>query len=149
MRTSPTPEIVIHAQRLMVELEQAVVAFPRKHKYLLGLDLRRWAQQANMLTQRTWRARAHKLEQARLVQLLIDEMDLLKLGLQTGDALQCFSSKGCFESLAKLAAGVGRQAGGWHKEIAKHLNGQSPAAEMPLERPEILSTAAASQGAQR
>ena len=149
MKTTTTPDIVNHAQRLMVELEQAVAAFPRRHKYLIGQDLRQWAQQGTMLAQRAWLSHANKLEQARLVQALIDANDLLKVGLQTAHALQCFSSAGRFELLAKLAADIGRQCGGWHKQLAKHLNGQSPATAKRPERPEILSTAAASSEAQR
>ena len=141
------PQIVTLAERLMVEIEDAVSRFPRRHKYGLGDKLRAAGEEGALLAQQAWRAQADKARQVSLVQQFIRSNDALKLRLQVGHRLQCFTSGGRFEQLASLASDLGRQAGGWHKQIAKHLNGQNPAAVARPERPETLSTAAASQGA--
>lgn len=64
------PPIVKIAERLMLEVERAVRAFPRYHKYSLGQELRQQCRDVLRLCYRAWRARdqqharAHRLQHA-------------------------------------------------------------------------------------
>ena len=51
------PPIVKLAERLMLEVERAVRAFPRYHKYSLGQELRQQCRDVVRLCYRAWRAR--------------------------------------------------------------------------------------------
>ena len=137
--TVATPPIVRLAERLLVEVELAVSKWPRAHRYLSGADLRRAAMRVAKRALRAWRARDDKAAQ---VARLADAVDELKISLQVGMRLKAFRSFGQFEALARLSADVGRQVGGWLRQL-QHPNGQNRGAQAPSERAKTLSTHAA------
>lgn len=120
----------------------AVSQWPRKHRYLSGTDLRRAAMRVAKRAQRAWRARDDKPER---VARLVRAVDAVKINLQLGMRLRAFRSFAQFEALARVAADLGRQAGGWHRQL--NPKGQNRAAPPPPERAQTLSTCAASAGA--
>lgn len=61
------PPIVKLAERLLVDIEQAVRSFARYHKYAIGADLRREAMKVVRYTHRAWRQRAAQLDWTRRV----------------------------------------------------------------------------------
>ena len=131
------PPIVRLAERLVVALEECVRRFARYHKYTLGTELRQQAQQVYRLSHRAWRDKA---KQAEWLTQLVWAVDELKLSLQLGQQLKAFASFGQFEQLAKLAAELGKQTGGWYKQ---QVRGQKPVpSEAQEARPQILSTPA-------
>lgn len=75
MRQGP-PTIVKAAERLLVEIERAVCAFPRKHRYQLGNDLRGEAVAAVLLCQEAYRANSDKARQAVLVEALTRTVEI-------------------------------------------------------------------------
>ncbi len=145
---SGSPAIVKAAERLLYELELAVTVFPRKHRYQLGSDMRAEAVEAVLLAQEAFRAAREKSRQAELVGELSRVIDKLKLRVQLARRLQCYSA-GRFELIAKIVVDVGKQCGGWKRQIDLHLNGQNPAPARQPERPETLSTRTASIEANR
>ena len=147
MTYRPAP-VVTEAERLMAEVESAVGAMPRKHRYTLGQSLRTLALESTISAHDAWRAVRAPQQQMHHLGKLIAHNDRLKLYLQTGHRLQAFTSRGRFESLAVIASNVGRQAGAWQRRLQQqHLNGQNLAAMALPERPESLSTRAAPTGA--
>jgi hypothetical protein len=137
------PPIVKLAERLLVEVEQAVRSFPRYHKYQHGGVLREQARSVAQLCNRAWRDREYKL---RWLEALTFEIDDLKLSLQVGCHIQAFTSLNQFEALARLASDLGRQCGGWRKqEHQRSQNGEKPRASS--QRAQILSSQAASSEA--
>ena len=139
------PPIAKAAERLLLEIEQAVRSFPRYHKYALGTDLRAQAMEVARLCHRAWRDRAR---QRHWTDQLVWAIDELKLSLQLGQTLRAFTSFRRFEQLIRLAEDLGRQAGGWKRQ-QQHPNGQNSARHAAPKRAEILSTCAASTGANR
>jgi len=134
------PPIVKLAERLLLEIEQAVRRFARYHKYALGADLRAQAMHVCRLAQRAWR---DAKRQAEWLAQLVWAVDDLKLTLQLGSRIKAFASFAQFEMLARLAADLGKQTGGWYKQ--KHLKGQNAdAVTASPQRAQILSTRAAS-----
>jgi hypothetical protein len=138
------PPIIKAAERLLVDIEQAVRAFPRYHRYQVGADLRAKAQAVLMLAGRAWRDRPR---QAQWVGDLVWAIDELKQLLQVAKLLHAFSGFRQFEYLARLAVELGAQAGGWRRQL------QSPSAQDAAgshafpQRGQKLSTRAASAGA--
>ncbi len=135
------PPIVKLAERLMLEVERAVRAFPRYHKYSLGQELRQQCREVVRLCYRAWRDRD---EQPTTLRALVEGIDEIKLSLQLGSQLKAFRSFAEFEALLRVALDLGRQAGGWHKQVLSHLKGQNPEADTPRERAHTLSTRSAS-----
>ncbi len=134
------PPIVKLAERLTKEVELAVRSFPRYHKYALGTDIRRQAMHVARLAHRTWRDRAHQVEWTGRLSIAIDD---LKLSLQIGKQIEAFRSFEQFEHLGRIANDLGRQCGGWLKQ--QRSRGQNePAPQAPAQRPQILSSRAAS-----
>ena len=140
------PPIAKAAERLLVEIEQAVRGFPRYHKYAIGKDLREQAMQVARLCNRAWRDRPR---QHYWTEQLVWAIDETKLSLQLGQCLHAFRSFRQFEQLIRLAEDLGKQAGGWKRQQEQHHNGQNPARKPAPERAQILSTCAASTGANR
>lgn len=138
------PPIAKAAERLLVEIEQAVRTFPRFHKYALGQDLRGQAMQVARLCNRAWRDRARQLQWTDQLVWAIDEV---KLSLQLGQSIRAFRSFNQFEQLIRLAEDLGKQAGGWKRQQQQHPKGQNPARQPAPERAQILSTRAASASA--
>lgn len=139
------PPIVKLAERLLVDIEQAVRGFARYHKYAIGADLRREAMKVVRLTHRAWRQRNAQLDWTRR---LVKAVDNLKITLQIGSRIHAFRSFGQFEAIARVAADLGRQAGGWlRQQLGNHPKGQSAAAATAPQRAQILSTRDAPIGA--
>lgn len=139
MTMKQLPEIAKKAERLVVDIEQAVRGFVRYHKYTIGADLRTQAMAVLRLCHRSWRDRGH---QPRWVSELVWAIDELKLSLQIGSQLRAFKSFSQFESLIRATEEVGRNAGGWKRQI--HRKSQNPSDAAPAERAQILSGHAAS-----
>jgi hypothetical protein len=137
------PPIVKAAERLVVEIEQAVHRFPRYHRYQIGADLRAQAMAVFGLADRAWRDRAH---QRRWVLQLVWAIDELQRRLQIAKLLNATTSFRQFEHLVRLIEALGKQAGGWRKHL--HPKGQNaPGDRAVVQRAQALSTCAASAGA--
>jgi hypothetical protein len=136
------PPIVKLAEQLLVGIELAVRGFARYHKYTYGTDIRAQAMKVATLAHRAWRDRARQLQ---WTERLVWAIDDLRIALQLGSQIKAFASLGQFESLARLTHQLGRQVGGWKK--AQHPNGQNAAGDAPRQRAKILSSQAASHGA--
>jgi hypothetical protein len=134
------PPIVRLASGLTRDIEKAVQRFPQAHKYVLGAELRRRAMKVWETAQQAWLERDR---QAALVRKLVKRVDRLRLTLQLGKELHAFGSFGEFEALARSLADLGRQVGGWNKQL--NPKGQNPSASAPAERAKTLSTRAASK----
>ena len=129
------PPIVKLAERLLVEIEQAVRRFARFHKYSFGADLRAQAMKVARLAHRAWRDHAR---QAEWVGQMVWAVDDLKLSLQLGSRIRAFTSFPQFEQLARLAADLGRQTGGWHRQL--HPRVQNGPHRSDGQRDQILSS---------
>jgi len=101
------------ANRLLLELEQAVRRFPRYHKYALGADLRRQAMGVCRRIVRAAMAQADGRERA--LERLTLAVEDLKLSIQLAKELQAFASFAEFARIAELVVAVGKQSGGWRK----------------------------------
>ena len=137
------PPIIKAAERLLVEIEQAVRRFPRYHRYQVGTDLRRKAMEVFTSANRAWRDRA---EQARLVGALVWVIDELKHFLQVSKLLHAFSSFRQFEMLMRQAEELGAQAGGWKRRLVSPT-AQNAQADGVAQRGKKLSTRTALAGA--
>ena len=146
MNRRPAP-VVTESERLMVEIESAVSAFPRNHRYTIGQSIRKHALESTLSAHDAWRAVRSPQQQHSHLRSLIAHNDRLKLLLQTAHRLQAFTSRGRFEAIAVLASNVGRQAGAWQRRLQQqHLQGQNPAAAQQPERPASMSTRATPTG---
>jgi hypothetical protein len=137
------PPIVKAAERLQVAIEHAVARFTRSFRYTFGTDLRKLALKVTVLAHRAWR---EVEDRARLVERLSRKVDELKLLLQLGSQLRAFTSFGQFEVLSRQAVDLGKQVGGWLRQL-QHPQGQSGQRGAAGQRPKTLSTRAASQWA--
>ena len=136
------PKIVKTAERLMGDIETAVTRFPRAHRYTLGSDLRQQAMTVARLAHKAWREREN--QSARIADLS-EAIDDLKLRMQLGNQVHAFASFAQFEALARTAADLGRQCGGWQKQ--RNAKGQNVLAREPVQSPSILSSRAAPERA--
>ena len=123
----------------MGDIESTVTRFPRAHRYTLGSDLRRQVMAVTRLTHKAWRDRENR---AGWLAQLDEAIDDLKLRMQLGQQVHAFASFQQFEMLARQAAEIGRQCGGWRKQ--RNVNGQNGTASGRPQRPSILSSQAAS-----
>jgi len=116
MRNGSKPPIWRDANRLLLEIEQAVRCFPRYHKYAAGGDLRR---QAMVLCQSVSRALSASGD-SRLLQVrkLLVAVDDLKITIQLAKSLQAFASFTAFQRVAELAVGIGKQGGAWMRHLS-------------------------------
>ena len=138
------PPIVKAAERLVVEIEEAVRRFHRYHRYQVGTDLRTQAMAILDLAHRAWRDRA---QQARWVEQLVWAIDQLQHRIQVAKLVKATTSFRQFEHLLRLVTELGRQAGGWRKHL-QHPKGQSAQDHRAVaQRAQRLSTRAASTGA--
>ncbi|MGH9644782.1 MAG: four helix bundle protein [Terriglobales bacterium] len=140
----PLPPIANAAKRLTVQIERAVAAFPRYHKYAVGADLRAEARSVNRCAHRAWRDPANQLQR---VEQLSQALDELKLTLQTAMELHAFRSFGEFEDIARNAFDLGRQCGGWLKSL-RQKSQNDRVKPSSGQRAQILSSRAASGEAQ-
>ena len=135
------PPVVKLAERVLVMIEQAVRRFPRYHRYAVGDDLRADARKVVRLAHRAWRDRARSVEWKSRLVFAVDD---LKLTLQIAKEVHAYASFAQFEELARVAADLGRQVGGWAKQ---HPQAQSAGPRADRQRRTTLSTHAAPAGA--
>lgn len=134
MTANKLPEIARKAERLTVDIENAVRGFARYQKYTLGTDLREAAMLVVKVCNRVWRDRGR---QHYWVAQLIWVVDELKLTLQLASQLKAFKSFKQFEAIIRLADEVGRCAGGWKRSLRE--KSQDPAGKASPECAQILS----------
>lgn len=132
------PPIVRLAERVLVEIEEAVRSFPRYHKYAVGTELREQARNVARVAHRAWRDQQRKRE---WIGKLVYAVDDLKLSLQISKRVRAFKSFAQFEALARLISDLGRQCGGWQRQHSKGQNSQvdAPAGRAQILRPLIKS----------
>ena len=104
------------ANRLLVEIETAVRAFPRYHKYTVGGDLR-------VLAMRVCRLLARALtptgeQRLASVRQLLDTLGDLKITIQLAREVQAFAGFAAFERSATLAVALGKQRGAWLRRLS-------------------------------
>ncbi len=138
------PPIIKACERLLVDIEQAVRRFPRYHRYQVGAELRRQAMTVYTTANRAWRDRP---QQRRWVEALVWEVDQLKHHMQLAKLIHAFTSFRQFEHLARQAAALGAQAGGWRKQVMHPKAQDAQADRGVVQRGQKLSTRAASAGA--
>jgi len=137
--TFHAPPIVKKAEQLLLEIEQAVRSFSGYHRQL-GEKLRDQIQTVWQLAQQAYSEKEHRLG---LVDQLTREVDLLRLKLQMAAMLRAFTSKARSEQLARLCQDLGKQAGGWKKDVHRSAQNDQPCPRCG-QRGKILSTPAAS-----
>ena len=143
------PPIAKTAERLLLEIEQAVAGFPRRYRYTVGAELRQQAMGVTVLVHRAWRDQRNRLA---LIERVKWEVDTLKIRMQLCCRLRAFASFAQFEALARVARELGKQAGGWHRQQSgTHPTGQNAQGRQAhAQRAEKLSTRSAfEQGAFR
>lgn len=143
------PTICRDANRLLLAVEQCVRNFPRYHKYQVGADLRRQAMQVARLAQRAWRDKGQQIQH---VGQLVWAVDEIKLTLQLAKTVHAFVSFAQFEACARLAVQLGKQSGGWHRQLAtsqRASTGTSPKGQADCRQkpqpPDAPSSAAAAR----
>jgi len=136
------PAIVRLSERILVEIESAVIGFARKHKFGVGDELRADARMVARRAQRAWRQRDRRTQ---LLEELGNSIDDLKLSAQVAQRIGSFSSFAQFEAIARLVNDLGRQCGGWQKQ---HLKSESRRAAPSAGRAPILSAGDAPRGVQ-
>lgn len=129
------PPIAKAALRIRIQIEGAVSRFNRSHRYLSGSDLRVAAKDVVVATRRAWTEPAQRLDRVRELAAAIDE---LKEQLQLSQGVRAFGSFREFEAIAKGVNALGRQCGGWLRQL--HSRGQNPPAHGPAERAQTLSS---------
>lgn len=138
--TREAPQIVQLAERVLVDIEEAVRGFPRYHKYAMGSELREDARTVARAAHRAWRERERKGDR---IHNLVVAVDNLKLSMQIAQRVRAFKSFAQFEAVARVLSDLGRQCGGWQKQHPKSQNHQ---ASLPDGRAQILSARDTSQG---
>lgn len=140
---SNLPQIARDAQRLLAAIEQAVLRFPRRHKYRVGSELCDGARGIARATVRAWRDRDVQLERVEELCTLIDDF---KITMQLAKAIDAWPSFNEFEAIVRLVSGIGQQSGGWRKRL-KTMGQIAQGGQRPEQSAPILSSRAASQGA--
>lgn len=136
------PAVAKAAGRLRAALEESVNRFARVHRYSVGADLRNGARRVVRCTFIAWRDRQRQLIRVRELSAAIDE---LRLDLMLARDVNAFRSDDEFEDRGRLLSSLGKQCGGWLKELEK--KGQNAAGNPPRQRAHALSGHPASQGA--
>lgn len=129
------PPVVKLAERLLVDIELAVRAFPRYEKYSVGAVLRARAMDLAEAAHNAWRDREHRGD--RLEQLAA-AVDRLKLTAQLASRLRAFRSLAQYEALSRIAYELGRQVGGWRRQ--QHPKGQDAQPRSAWQRAQTLLT---------
>jgi hypothetical protein len=133
--TFELPPIVKLAQRVRLDIEQAVRGFARYHKYQVGSVLRAQALDVVSICNRAWRDRGRQLEHTGKLVFAIDD---LKFTTQIAKEDKAFKSFGQFEVIAKSLVELGRQCGGWHKDQHRKSQNAKPS-QVGTQRTQILS----------
>lgn len=104
------------ANRLLLEVEQAVRHFPRYHKYTLGSELRSQAMAIVRQIQRAWHDKENSLPH---LDTLVAAVDDLKIQINLAKELQAFRNFAEFQRIGELAVNIGKQCGGWRRRARK------------------------------
>lgn len=120
-------------------IEGAVTRFARAHRYGSGADLRAAAKAVVQSVRSAWRNPELRLERVRSVS---EAIDTLKEELQLAQGVRAFGSFREFDAIAKEVDTLGRQCGGWLRDLQS--SGQNPRAYGPAERAQTLSARTAS-----
>lgn len=102
------------ANRLLLEIEQAVRGFSHYHKYTIGQHLRETAMR---IGQALHRAFSRRNSQIKMVQQVAELIDDIKMQIQLAKELHAFHSFAQFQRVVELAVALGKQAGGWLKQV--------------------------------
>lgn len=134
--------IAKQSARVAAAIEEAVIRFPRRHKYGLGADLRGNAVQVMRAVRKAWRERSRQLQRVHELSAAVDD---LKDSMMLADVVKAFGSMAEFEAVGRLVNDLGRQVGGWLKALhSKGQNGQE--VRPPEQRTQALSSHGTSQG---
>ena len=138
------PPIDKDSRSLRTELETVVRDMSRFHKYEVGQVIRTQMRIVrNMVTQVWW----EKDNKAHAVSVLVRAIDALKNDLQLAQDVRAFKSFPQFQMIYRKAEALGRQAGGMQRNLP-HPKGQNAGDRRVCPQcAQILSTGAASQGA--
>lgn len=129
MQNKQLPPILRLAERLALACELAVKGFERYHKYTLGTEIRQQAMQIWQLANKAW---LYKQEQHKHLVSLAYVIDDIKLSLLLAKRLRVFASAAQFEAISLLIVDMGRQCGGWLRNISKtHKTRQNRASDAP------------------
>jgi len=139
---SELPPIAKAAARIRATIEESVNRFARVHRYSVGADLRDRARVVVRCSLTAWRDRQRQLFRARELSQAIDD---LKTDLMLAQDVSAFRSGNEFEDRARMVRDLGRQCGGWLKELEK--KGQNVAVNPPRQRAHALSGRSASVAA--
>jgi hypothetical protein len=136
---TPLPPIYRDIRRLLVHTEGVVSRFARYPKYTVGTDMRTQAMQLMRCVHRAVYEPARQPEHVGALVWLVDNYKLtLQLAMEVGAFTH--SAKGTpsfagFETAATLAAGIGKQCGGWQQKTASRqraTNGSAPGGAQPV-----------------
>jgi len=141
--TQSAPPIVQLAGRVLRELEEIVRSFPRYHKYAVGGELRAIARTVTRCAHRAWRDQGARAD---WVGRLVFAVDDLKFTIQLAKDVRAFKSFAQFEALVRIVSDLGRQCGGWQKQL-RRPSGQNRMGSAQAGRAEILSARSASHEA--
>ena len=104
------------ANRLLKEIETAVRAFPRYHKYTVDSDLRVLAMRDCRLLARALAASGE--QRLASMRQLLDTVGDLKITIQLAREVQAFAGFAAFERSATLAVAIGKQGGAWLRRLS-------------------------------
>lgn len=112
------------AQRLLLEIELAVKAFPRYQKYTLGSDLRRQAMDLCRLLARAVSSTGS--DRPARVRALLNQVDDIKITIQLAKELKAFNNFATFQRIVELAVSIGKQGGAWQRHLTRSGAGPAP-----------------------
>jgi hypothetical protein len=134
------PDIALAAQRVRAALELSVRRFARLDRYSVGVELRNDAREVVRRTFTAWHDKQRQLIRVRELSVAIDA---LKIDMMLAKDISAFRSDGEFEAVAGAVRDLGKQCGGWLKELSR--KGQSGQGKPPGQRAQILSSRDAPQ----
>ena len=123
----------------MRDTEEAVLRFPKRHQHVAGQQLRAHIFRVAQLANQAW---SKPTQRAVLVERLDEAVADFRLMMQLASGLRAFASFGQFEDLSRKLSELGREVGGWKRQL--HPKGQNDRARAPGQRAMTLSTASAS-----
>ncbi len=96
---SRAPPISRLSERVLVDIENAVMRFSRARKYTVGTDLRVQAMAVARCIQKAWTDPEHRLDHVRNLCTAIDD---LKITMKLAEQIKAFGSFPEFEAVARL-----------------------------------------------
>jgi len=137
-RYSPPP-IIKAIETLLADTERVAARFVRTYRYDVGKEIRLQTMQVFHLANRACRDHEHV---AYWVGELVWAIDDLRMQWQTAKRINATGSLAQFEHIIVQVDKVGRQAGGWKREL--HPKAQNARGDARAQRVQKLSTRAAS-----